>query len=127
MTVSCSSLFVMAHPAIYLKIPHPCEYWKQWSRCTSAEPHDTCDSKKSIALVTTPKWACTGGKESFKLTPREKEVLTLMVASMSYKMIADKCKISFETVRSHIKNIYEKLHVATMTEAVAKAIRSRLV
>ena len=49
-----------------------------------------------------------------------------MVSGMSYKMIAGKCEISFETVRSHIKNIYEKLHVATMTEAVAKAIKSGL-
>ena len=61
------------------------------------------------------------------LTPREREVLLHMVNGMSYKMIADKCDITFETVRSHIKNIYEKLHVATMTEAVAKAIRNNLV
>jgi DNA-binding NarL/FixJ family response regulator len=42
-------------------------------------------------------------------------------------MIADRCGITFETVRTHIKNIYEKLHVATMTEAVAKAIRQKIV
>ena len=46
---------------------------------------------------------------------------------MSYKMIAAKCDIGFETVRSHIKSIYEKLHVSTMTEAVAKAIKSNIV
>jgi len=66
-------------------------------------------------------------KELFSLTPREKEVLSLMVKGMSYKMIAAHCSISFETVRSHIRNIYHKLHVATMTEAVAKAIQSKLV
>jgi len=66
-------------------------------------------------------------RETFNLTPREKEILTLMVSGLSYKMIAAKCSITFETVRSHIKNIYEKLHVATMTEAVAKAIKSNLV
>ncbi len=65
--------------------------------------------------------------DTFKLTPREKEVLTHMVNGLSYKMIAHKCGITFETVRSHIKNIYEKLHVATMTEAVAKAIKNNLV
>lgn len=65
--------------------------------------------------------------ENISLTPREKEVLALMVQGKSYKMIAAQCEISFETVRSHIKNIYEKLHVATMTEAVAKAVKSRLV
>jgi DNA-binding NarL/FixJ family response regulator len=64
---------------------------------------------------------------SFNLTTREKEILTYMVNGLSYKMIADKCSISFETVRSHINNIYKKLHVATMTEAVAKAIRQRIV
>ncbi len=61
------------------------------------------------------------------LSPREKEVLALMVKGLSYKMIAAQCEISFETVRTHIRHIYEKLHVASMTEAVAKAIRQRLV
>lgn len=64
--------------------------------------------------------------ENFDLTPREKEILSLMVTGMSYKMIAANRNITFETVRTHIKNIYEKLHVATMTEAVAKAIKSNL-
>jgi len=65
--------------------------------------------------------------QTFELTPREKEVLTFMVSGMSYKMIADRCGITFETVRSHINNIYKKLHVVTMTEAVAKAIRQKIV
>ena len=64
--------------------------------------------------------------ENFDLTPREKEILSLMVSGMSYKMIAADRGITFETVRSHIRNIYEKLHVATMTEAVAKAIKSNI-
>ena len=62
-----------------------------------------------------------------RLTTREKEVLGHMVNGMSYKMIAAHCEISFETVRSHIRNIYEKLHVATMTEAVAKALRTKII
>jgi DNA-binding NarL/FixJ family response regulator len=65
--------------------------------------------------------------EQIMLTPREKEVLSHMVDGLSYKMIADRCDISYETVRTHIRNIYEKLHVATMTEAVVKALRSGLV
>jgi len=64
--------------------------------------------------------------EVFLLTAREQEVLKLMVNGMSYKMIAAHCSISFETVRTHIKNIYGKLHVVTMTEAVAKAVRNNL-
>ena len=61
------------------------------------------------------------------LTPREKEVLKLLTQGLSYKMIADSCNISFETVRSHIKNIYDKLHVASMTEAVAKALKENII
>jgi DNA-binding NarL/FixJ family response regulator len=63
----------------------------------------------------------------YHLTSREKEVLQWMVKGCSYKMIAETCKISFDTVRAHIRNIYEKLHVASMSEAVAKAIKERLV
>ncbi len=63
----------------------------------------------------------------YHLSNREKEVLEWMVKGHSYKMIAASCAISFDTVRSHIRNIYHKLHVASMSEAVAKAIRERLV
>ncbi len=65
--------------------------------------------------------------ESIHLTPREIEIIYLMIEGCSYKMIADRCNISFETVRSHIKNIYAKLHVGTMTEAVVFAIKNKLV
>jgi DNA-binding NarL/FixJ family response regulator len=61
------------------------------------------------------------------LTGREKEILSLMVKGHSYKMIAGACQISFNTVHSHIKKIYEKLHVNSASEAVAKAIKQRLV
>jgi len=65
--------------------------------------------------------------DEFELTAREKEVLKFLVEGMSYKMIADACFISIETVRGHIKNIYEKLHVHSKGEAVAKAIRGKIV
>lgn len=61
------------------------------------------------------------------LTPREKEVLQCMVKGLSYKMIADTCSISFNTVHSHVKKIYEKLHVNSAPEAVVKALEMRLV
>lgn len=61
------------------------------------------------------------------LTNREKDVLLLLVKGNSYKMIAASSGISLDTVRSHIKKIYEKLHVHSQTEAVAKAIHERLV
>jgi DNA-binding NarL/FixJ family response regulator len=63
----------------------------------------------------------------YQLTPREKEVLGCLVNGLSYKMIAADLHISYETVRSHVKKIYEKLHVASLTEMVAKAINQRIV
>jgi DNA-binding NarL/FixJ family response regulator len=65
--------------------------------------------------------------EADKLTPKEKEILQELVKGNSYKMIAAELNISFETVKSHIKNIYKKLHVNNSSEAVAKAIRQRIV
>ena len=65
-------------------------------------------------------------KKDYNLSVREKEVLGLLVDGLSYKMIAGKLKITYDTVRAHMKKIYEKLHVASMTEAVAKAINQKL-
>ncbi len=61
-------------------------------------------------------------EDQFGLSPREADVLNLLTSGHSYKMIADKCNISLETVRSHIKKIYEKLQVHSATEAVAKVM-----
>lgn len=61
------------------------------------------------------------------LTNRESEVLTQLCEGKSYKMIAETLYISEETVRRHIKNIYKKLEVHSKSEAVAKAIREKLV
>lgn len=69
----------------------------------------------------------TSHKESFDLSFREQEILTCLVKGMSYKMIEDTCFISIETVNVHIKNIYKKLQVHSKSEAVAKAIRGRIV
>jgi DNA-binding NarL/FixJ family response regulator len=63
----------------------------------------------------------------YQLTPREKEVLGCLVNGLSYKMIGAELNIGYETVRSHVKKIYEKLHVASLTEVVAKAIHQRIV
>ncbi len=65
-------------------------------------------------------------EEDYHLSMREKEVLGLLVDGLSYKMIAAKLNITYDTVRAHMKKIYEKLHVASMTEAVAKAINQKL-
>ncbi|MEO5647457.1 MAG: response regulator transcription factor [Chitinophagaceae bacterium] len=63
----------------------------------------------------------------YHLTPREKEVLACVVNGLSYKMVADQLYISYETVRAHVKHIYQKLHVASLTEVVHKAMKERIV
>ncbi len=65
--------------------------------------------------------------ESFNLSPREQDVLIGLTDGKSYKAIATERFLSTETVRSHVKNIYEKLHVHSKAEAVAKAFREKLV
>lgn len=65
-------------------------------------------------------------KEEYHLSSRETEVLSYLVKGLSYKMIADEMNITYDTVRAHMKKIYEKLHVSSMTEAVAKAIHQKL-
>ncbi len=70
---------------------------------------------------------CAPVHNDYHLTQKEKELLQLLVQGMSYKMIADAMLISFETVKSHIKNVYKKLHVSSNAEAVAKAIKHKVV
>jgi DNA-binding NarL/FixJ family response regulator len=55
-----------------------------------------------------------------KLSKREQEVLALLAKGYLYKEISDQLGISVSTVKSHLKQIYEKLHVQTRTEATAK-------
>jgi len=64
---------------------------------------------------------------NYDLSDREKEVLQLLVNGYSYKMIAAEMFIAIDTVRSHIKKIYEKLHVNSKSEAVAKAFKDKIV
>jgi len=64
--------------------------------------------------------------EDYHLSEREKEILRLMIDSSNYRSIAEKTFISYETVRTHVKNIYKKLHVSSRNEAVMKAIQQGL-
>ena len=66
-------------------------------------------------------------ENTYQLTSREKEILTSLSKGNSYKLIADHFSISIDTVRTHIKKIYEKLQVHSQTEAVSKAINEKLV
>jgi DNA-binding NarL/FixJ family response regulator len=59
----------------------------------------------------------------YHLSQREIEILQLMKSGENYRNIADKAFISYETVRTHVKNIYKKLHVASRSEAVQKVLQ----
>ncbi len=62
----------------------------------------------------------------YNITDREKQILVLLTKGFTYRMISIEFGISIETVRRHLKNIYQKLHVQCNTEAVAKVISERL-
>ena len=59
-------------------------------------------------------------REAESLSPREAQVLDLLAKGYLYKEIADTMKVTYATVHTHIRHIYEKLHVRSRTEAVAK-------
>ena len=80
---------------------------------------------KVLKMVSNP--SKTSPSQSFNLSDREKEILTCLVKGMRYKRIAEVCFISVDTVRGHIRSIYEKLHVHSKSEAVAKAIKGNIV
>lgn len=63
----------------------------------------------------------------YNLSPRETEVLQLLIKGYSIKLIASELNIAFDTVRSHLKNIYQKLHVYCGKEAIAKALSEKIV
>jgi len=65
--------------------------------------------------------------EFIDLSEREKEILGWLVKGKSYNGIAGICFVSIDTVKTHVKHIYEKLHVHSKSEAVAKAIHQKLV
>lgn len=60
------------------------------------------------------------------LTAKEKEIVVGLVDGLSYKLIAERMNISVETVRFHIKNIYQKLHVHSKAEVITKSLRGEI-
>jgi DNA-binding NarL/FixJ family response regulator len=65
--------------------------------------------------------------EKVELTNKESAVLQHLVTGKSYKMIASSMELSLDTIKTHIRNIYLKLQVNSNTEAVARALRDKLV
>ncbi len=81
-------------------------------------------ARKVLMMVPQAK---TAEQEKSDLTDKETAILKFLVNGYSYKMIAAELKISIDTVRFHIKKIYDKLHVHSATEAVSKAIKDKLI
>ncbi len=58
-------------------------------------------------------------QQESSLTLKEKEVLKLLAEGYSYKMVADELSVSYSTINSHTKHIYDKLHISSLGEAIA--------
>jgi DNA-binding NarL/FixJ family response regulator len=65
--------------------------------------------------------------KDYNLTAQEKKVLQLLVEGKSYKVIAAELFLSIDTIKTHVRNTYSKLHVHSATEAVSLAIRGKIV
>ena len=63
---------------------------------------------------------------NYKLTPREKEILQSLLSGDSYKMLANACNITIESVYSHINKIYKKLQDSSNPEDVIKEYKERI-
>jgi DNA-binding NarL/FixJ family response regulator len=77
-------------------------------------------ARKVVQSLQTPR---PGADETPELSPREREVLNGLAEGQAYKQIAGKLDVSIHTVRNYIRRIYEKLHVRSSAEAVAKYLR----
>ena len=88
--------------------------------CAGGSPMSAPIARK---VVQSFKVAPPQGGEAVDLSPRERAVLDGLAAGLAYKQIADQLGVSIHTVRNYIRRIYEKLHVCTGAEAVAKFLR----
>jgi DNA-binding NarL/FixJ family response regulator len=91
---------------------------------TGGAPMTGSVARKVLMMVPQAK---SSDQEKSNLTDKEIAILQFLVNGYSYKMIAAELKISIDTVRFHIKKIYDKLHVHSATEAVSKAIKDKLI
>jgi len=88
--------------------------------CAGGSPMSAPIARK---VVQSFKAAPARGDESAELSPRERSVLDGLAGGLAYKQIAGELGVSIHTVRNYIRRIYEKLHVCTRTEAVAKFLK----
>jgi len=87
-------------------------------------PINTAIAKKVMSFFTSKNIILVQpSTQDYQLSEREKEILRMMVDGLDFAKIAQVAFISYETVRTHVKKIYKKLHVACRSEAVMKAIQ----
>ena len=86
-------------------------------------PHSPLVARKLLAYVRQHE----APRESFSLTPRETDVLALLVDDLTEAAIADRLGVSPHTVRTHVKNLYAKLQVHSRAQVVRLALENRLV
>ncbi|MFP4096088.1 MAG: response regulator [Cyclobacteriaceae bacterium] len=92
--------------------------------CKGGAPMSPAIARKVLASFRTKQ---KKAKAHYDLTTRELEVLQLLVKGYSVKLIATELDIAFETSRSHLRNIYRKLHVNCGKEAIAKVLAEKIV
>jgi DNA-binding NarL/FixJ family response regulator len=90
--------------------------------CTGGSPM-SCQIARKVVQYFHQAGPAEDGSEN--LSPREREILDLLVTGCFFKEIADRLGIGGETVRTHVNHIYRKLHVRSRTEAVVKYLRTK--
>jgi DNA-binding NarL/FixJ family response regulator len=89
--------------------------------------HGGAPMSPSIARKVLYSFQLSKNIRNYDLSKREKEILLLLIEGYPTKQIASELFIAFDTVRTHLKNIYTKLHVNCGKEAIAKALKERIV
>jgi len=92
--------------------------------CNGGAPMTSSIARQVLQMLSAPH---KNKKEEYNLSARETETLKFLVEGYSYKMIAAEMNIAIDTVRAHIKKVYEKLEVNSKGEAVAKAFKDNIV
>ncbi len=80
----------------------------------------------SIARKVIEHFAPVKKREEDMLSSREKQIIQALTEGLSYKLVADRLTVSIDTVRTHIKNIYRKLHVNSKAEVISKALKGEI-
>lgn len=91
-----------------------------------AAPLDAYIARRILRFFTRLPAAGRTDKEEYGLTPRETEILHLVVDGLDRPAIARRLGLSYHTVSNHLRNVYRKLHVTNRSQVVAKAIREGL-